>query len=133
MARFHYLTLAGQELPASFGSLALEHFGRKYRLSITGITMLFVPDGSGNAPMTPEQFIDLTLFGLRDGARKSGAGKDWQREEVADLIDDNGGVFASMQEVFRVFALDNQAPPQSEPPGDDEKKVRTKAKATTAN
>lgn len=128
--KYQTITLGGNEYPVSFGTLPLSLFGQKYGLSVTGTFGLFTPNDPerpDELPVTTGQILDLALFGLKEGDRRSGQDHEWTAEKVADKIDEDGFLNA-FSKIVQAFANDNQMPQNGQPVSEKKAKAAAKAK-----
>ena len=111
------ITTNGQALPFSFGMAALSAFMDAEDLTLATLGAL----GEG---MKLSTAINLMWYGFSDGHRREKLPFDLTREDVADLIDEDGEL---LQKCMDIFAA--SMPKYAN--ADDEKKETRRMKART--
>lgn len=105
-----HTTLAGKEVPVSFGNAALIRFEEE-----TGISILNL----GNTPLNYKNSLKLIYEGLRDGHRKANKDFTMTFDDLCDYLDED------TEALTRIMDLLTKSMP-----GNDEKKSNRKADKT---
>tara|TARA_Y100000004_G_C8916628_1_gene413385 strand:+ start:374 stop:694 length:321 start_codon:yes stop_codon:yes gene_type:complete len=93
MAKFEKVKIAGQELNIKFGFNALAVFEKESGESISGL-------GNYGENIPIRVAICLVYAGLKDGARVSKSEFKLTKEDVADLLDDDGQALNRVMKIF---------------------------------